>query len=135
MEKTELKQVIKLLDKIIASNNVEIKDAFRELLIVATLTEAPAEGQGPLESLVFSELDMLKKQLTAIQGDMARTHEWARRNGKSYYDDYYTRQSSASRGYVDPWAGAIANDKTAHQMSEIDWNEIFKSRISTTKKV
>lgn len=63
MEKSDLETVLKLLDKIITSERKEIKDAFRELMIIAALTEPGADTAGPL-------MDLLAR-LTAVEMEVS----------------------------------------------------------------
>ena len=66
MENTELKTVMKMLDKIITSKNKEIKNAFRELMIIAALTESDTSVVGPLTNLI-SRVEILEKRNPASQ--------------------------------------------------------------------
>lgn len=66
MEKTELETVVKLLDKIITSERKEIKDAFRELMIIAALTEPNADTAGPLMDLL-TRLTAVEVEVSAIK--------------------------------------------------------------------
>jgi len=130
MEKTELMQVVKLLDKIIGSNNAEIKDAFRELLIIATLTEAPSDDiPGPLATLIFTEMDQLRHEVAAVRQDIASVYSTAQRSGKSYYEDYYRGLRNTGQGYVDPFGGA-----TATQVSKVDWQQILAGAANSKSK-
>lgn len=126
MEKTELKQVVKLLDKIIGSNNAEIKDAFRELLIVATLTETPTDEKGPLETLIFSELDLMRAHLSETNREIAHLRDIMRGGGsKGYYDEYSKYAGTRPRSYTDPYGGGIA----ATPASKIAWADLLKKDL------
>lgn len=66
MEKTDLQTIIELLDKVLISERKEIKDAFRELLMIAALTEANPEEPGPLTSLL-SRMDALEAEVNSLR--------------------------------------------------------------------
>jgi len=130
MEKTELMQVVKLLDKIISSKNIEIKDAFRELLIVATLTETPSDdAPGPLATLIFTEMEQLRHEVALARKDISSIYGTAQRAGKSYYEDYYRGIRDTGQGYVDPFGGA-----TATQVSKVNWQQILAGAANTVSK-
>ena len=70
MIEEDILTIIKSLDKIIMSERVEVKNAFRELLIMVTLCEDSVKG--PLEKLINQvnvmqiEIDMVKKTSNRI---------------------------------------------------------------------
>lgn len=66
MEKTDLQTIIELLDKVLISERKEIKDAFRELLMIAALTEANPEEPGPLTSLL-ARMDALEAEVNSLR--------------------------------------------------------------------
>jgi len=124
MEKTELMQVVKLLDKIIASNNEEIKNAFRELLIVAALTETTNDdNRGPLASLIFAEIDILHNELKKVKHEVAYHLNSTRT--KSYYEDYARAKDYNDRAFTNNKAisGSIADG-----LSSVNWSEVFKNK-------
>lgn len=69
MENSDLETVLKLLDKIITSERKEIKNAFRELMIIAALTEPGADTAGPLMDLLarLTAVEMEVSSLRAAQ--------------------------------------------------------------------
>jgi hypothetical protein len=73
MELNELTQVMKMLDKIITSNRPEIKEAFRELLIISTLAEQGGDLAGPLESLMH-EVKRLRQEVEILRYDLQRAN-------------------------------------------------------------
>lgn len=124
MEKTELRQVVKLLDKIIGSNSADIKDAFRELLIVATLTETPTDEKGPLETLIFSELDLMRAHLTETNREIAHLRDIMRGGErKGYYDEFAKYARAMPRSYTDPYGGS-----TATSASKIAWSDLISNK-------
>lgn len=54
---TDLEHVVKLLDKVITSERKEVKEAFRELLIIVALTEDGGVA-GPIEKLLDRQLEV-----------------------------------------------------------------------------
>lgn len=69
--KTELETVLKLLDKIITSERAEIKGAFRELMIIAALTEPNADTAGPLMDLL-DRVAALEIEVSSIKANYSR---------------------------------------------------------------
>lgn len=128
MEKTELMQVVKLLDKIIVSNNVAIKDAFRELLIITALTEVTNdETPGPLANLICTELAVLREEIRRMRQELS----YARSSGNQPHD-YRSGSIGIGRGYADPWYTSPSS-ATDH-ISSIDWAAIMKKPSSVIKK-
>lgn len=70
MEKSDLETVLKLLDKIITSERKEIKDAFRELMIIAALTEPGADTAGPLMDLL-ARLTAVEIEVSALRASQS----------------------------------------------------------------
>jgi hypothetical protein len=130
MENIELKQLVKLLDKVISSDNPETKSAFRELLIVAALT-GTNDTPGFLENIIFSEFAKLEKEVEHLRREVMIRNTDTRR-GKSYYDQYYTSMRGTA---ADPYSGRSFSSSTTDELSpsSIDWMGIMKAYQSAKK--
>lgn len=80
IDNEDLLVVCKALDKIITSERKEIKNAFRELMIMASLTED--DTAGPLLSLI-GRVDRLEYEISSIKRDREREREW---NSRYHHD-------------------------------------------------
>lgn len=106
MTNTDLIKIAKQLDKIITSERPEVKEAFRELLIVSALIEGDGV-KGPISTLVDKVNDLSRD--VAKMSDRLSIHEreLSYRNGvprpRSYHDAIEQNRI---------WGGTVPDDQT-----------------------
>lgn len=104
MEYSEVLKLAKQLDKIITSERKEVKDAFRELLIVSALIEGDNVA-GPLEKLIDS-VDVLSSEVRRLRDEVHRQEQLARRRYDHHYTNDYDQDIHRSR----IWGGIRPDD-------------------------
>lgn len=99
-EKDELLLLVKQLDKIITSDRAEVKEAFRELLIMSTLI-ADGNVTGPLTQLT-RDMDDLKHRVRRNEQEIDRVrtsnrdrHLYGQWDTSSMYGRYTTEKTRA----------------------------------------
>ena len=98
MDNEELLVVIKALDKIMTSERAEIKSAFRELMIMATLCENSNGVTGPLQKLV-TEVTNMKHQMNGRYSEEDRyrkMYETQFRNDRYYWNDVWNSNQNGT---------------------------------------
>lgn len=149
METTELETVLKLLDKIITSERKEIKDAFRELMIIAALTEPNADTAGPLTELL-ARVAAVEAEVSSLRGTRDIFGGTGGLPLRQYsFDDTFTgpwRNSTtpsggtvggtgkfggSTAGSYGPITGAIAGDHIYHAYKSLtDTGELSSSDLT-----
>lgn len=98
-DKTELEILLKLLDKVITSERKEIKDAFRELMIIAALTEPNADTAGPLMDLL-TRVGALEMDVSTIKSN--QSNGFPPLSGRSLLDQYSWNGTNTDFGRTFP---------------------------------
>jgi RNA binding exosome subunit len=94
MEDFDVREFAKMFDAALASDNLAVKKALRNFMMIAAIVHAQEEGEerlmGPLETLVKKVCD-----LERIVYDLQRNKEYDR----DYYKGLYGNQTWVTSGY------------------------------------
>jgi hypothetical protein len=101
MKEQELMDAVRLIDKILTSESDNIKNAWRELLIVVALTESPTE-EGPLTSLL-AEIQQLRNEVRQLRNEVDLEKRNINRNNWYGPGKYYNDNSTIDWNTVSPY--------------------------------